>query len=110
MHSLADSILGALSEGDIGTAFPEDDPKSKDLDSQEIIIFCLDLMKKRGYHLNNIDITVISEIPKIKPIRNKIINSLSEIPGYIGKLKISSESFTVFPSLDFLYFLNGGIV
>ena len=88
LHSLADSILGALSEGDIGTAFPEDDPKSKDLDSQEIIIFCLDLMKKRGYHLNNIDITVISEIPKIKPIRNKIINSLSEIlsidPSKVG--------------------------
>jgi len=79
LHSLADSILGALSEGDIGTAFPEDDPKSKDLDSKEIILFCLDLMKAKGYHLNNIDITVISEIPKIKPIRNKIINSLSEI-------------------------------
>ena len=45
-------------------------------------------MKKRGYHLNNIDITVISEIPKIKPIRNKIINSLSEIlsidPSKVG--------------------------
>ena len=36
-------------------------------------------MKKRGYHLNNIDITVISEIPKISPIRNQIIKSLSEI-------------------------------
>ena len=79
LHSLADSILGALSEGDIGTAFPEDDPNSKDLDSREIITHCLDLMKKRGYHLNNIDITVISEIPKISPIRNKIIKSLSEI-------------------------------
>ena len=79
LHSLADSILGALSEGDIGTAFPEDDPNSKDLDSQEIITHCLDLMKKRGYHLNNMDITVISEIPKISPIRNQIIKSLSEI-------------------------------
>ena len=79
LHSLADSILGALSEGDIGTSFPEDDPNSKDLDSREIITHCLDLMKKRGYHLNNIDITVISEIPKISPIRNQIIKSLSEI-------------------------------
>ena len=77
--SLADSILGALSEGDIGTAFPEDDPNSKDLDSREIIMHCLNLMKKRGYHLNNMDITVISEIPKISPIRNQIIKSLSEI-------------------------------
>ena len=50
LHSLADSILGALSEGDIGTSFPEDDPNSKDLDSREIITHCLDLMKKRGYH------------------------------------------------------------
>ena len=79
LHSLADSILGALSEGDIGTAFPEDDPDSKDLDSRVIITYCLDLMKKRGYHLNNIDITVVSETPKISPIRDKIIKSLSEI-------------------------------
>ena len=79
LHSLADSILGALSEGDIGTSFPENDPNSKDLDSREIITHCLGLMKKRGYHLNNIDITVISEIPKISPIRNQIIKSLSEI-------------------------------
>ena len=79
LHSLADSILGALSEGDIGTAFPEDDPDSKDLDSRVIITYCLDLMKKRGYHLNNIDITVISETPKISPIRDQIIKSLSEI-------------------------------
>ena len=79
LHSLADSILGALSEGDIGTAFPEDDPDSKDLDSREIITHCLDLMKKRGYHLNNIDITVVSETPKISPIRDQIIKSLSEI-------------------------------
>ena len=79
LHSLADSILGALSEGDIGTAFPEDDPDSKDLDSRVIITYCLDLMKKRGYHLNNIDITVVSETPKISPIRDQIIKSLSEI-------------------------------
>ena len=79
LHSLADSILGALSEGDIGTAFPVDDPKSKDLDSRVIITYCLDLMKKRGYHLNNIDITVVSETPKISPIRDQIIKSLSEI-------------------------------
>ena len=36
-------------------------------------------MKKRKYHLNNIDITVVSETPKISPIRDKIIKSLSEI-------------------------------
>ena len=79
LHSLADSILGALSEGDIGTAFPEDDPNNKDLDSRVIITHCLDLMKKKGYRLNNIDITVISETPKISPIRNQITKSLSEI-------------------------------
>ena len=79
LHSLADSILGALSEGDIGTAFPENDPKSIDLDSKEIVSHCLSLMSRRGYRLNNLDITVISEIPKINPIRNQIIDSLSNI-------------------------------
>ena len=94
LHSLADSILGALSEGDIGTAFPEDDPKSKDLDSQVIITHCLDLMKKRGYHLNNIDITVVSEIPKISPIRSQIIKSLSEIFS-IDQSKIGLKGSTM---------------
>lgn len=94
LHSLSDSILGALSEGDIGTAFPEDDPNSKDLDSREIVRHSMDLMSKRGYLLYNIDITVISEIPKITPIRNKIINSLATIFS-INPQRISIKGSTM---------------
>lgn len=54
----------------------------------------MDLMSKRGYLLYNIDITVISEIPKITPIRNKIINSLATIFS-INPQRISIKGSTM---------------
>ena len=66
-HALGESILGALALGDLGTHFPDNDDKYKDMDSSLIIKEVTRLMDERGYKVNNIDISITLEKPKLKP-------------------------------------------
>ena len=79
LHSIADSILGALALGDIGLHFPDTDITLKNMDSRIIIEKVLEFMKERGYEIENIDNTIIGEKPKISPHREKIRESLQNI-------------------------------
>ena len=66
-HALGESILGALALGDLGTHFPDNDDKYKDMDSSLIIKEVTRLMDERGYKVNNVDISITLERPKLKP-------------------------------------------
>jgi len=66
-HALADALLGSLALGDIGTYFSPDDPLSKDLNSAIIVKKCFSLVKEKGYFINNVDINIIAEEPKLAP-------------------------------------------
>lgn len=79
LHSLADAILGALGESDIGEFFPDDKEETKNIDSKIILQKALELAKEKNYFISNIDITIISEVPKIKPYREKIKESISKL-------------------------------
>jgi len=65
-HALADAILGALCEGDIGVHFPDSDPQWKDADSLQMLARVCWLARERGYHLVNADATVMLERPKLR--------------------------------------------
>ena len=93
LHSIADSILGAAGLGDIGKFFPDNDLKNKDLDSSEIIKFCLDKLKELNLKIYNLDVTIICEYPKINPHREKILHSLSNMLN-ISKSKIGLKATT----------------
>lgn len=67
LHTIADSILGALALGDIGKFFPDDDPVNKDLDSQVLLAEVVKKMIEMNYEVNNIDATVMAEKPKLRP-------------------------------------------
>ena len=79
IHALVDSILGALSLGDLGTHFPSSDAKWKDADSIIFINEVMQLMENQNYQINNIDITIILQRPAIKPnvpdMRENIANA-----------------------------------
>ena len=77
IHALMDAVLGALGRGDIGKLFPDDDDKYKDIDSMILLREVLKLMDKDNYMVNNIDLLVIAEIPKIEPYRDKILHNLA---------------------------------
>ncbi len=77
-HAIMDSLLGAASLGDIGFWFPDDDPALEGARSAELLRrVCLVLIDK-GWHICNVDTTIIAEMPKIAPFREKIRKSLGE--------------------------------
>lgn len=65
-HATMDAILGALALGDIGKHFPDNDPQYKDIDSSILMKKVAKLMTDNGYIINNIDVTIALEKPKIK--------------------------------------------
>ena len=65
-HAVAESILGALALGDLGKHFPDSDPQYKNIDSSIIVKKVVSMMKERGYAINNIDVSITLEKPKLK--------------------------------------------
>ena len=65
-HALADAILGALCEGDLGVHFPDSDAQWKDADSLQLLARVCWLAREHGYHLVNADATVTLERPKLR--------------------------------------------
>ena len=71
IHALVDAILGAISKGDIGEHFPPTEKKWKNKNSEFFLEYTKNLMKKNGFLVNNIDITIICEKPKISKYKEK---------------------------------------
>lgn len=67
LHAIMDSLLGAAALGDIGSHFPDSDPAYKGISSLELLIKVSTLIGKKGYHIENIDATIIAQKPKMSP-------------------------------------------
>ena len=67
VHSIMDSILGALALGDIGKLFPDNDPAFKDIDSMLLLARVYEKMSEKGYRIGNLDCTVVAQAPKLSP-------------------------------------------
>ena len=65
-HALIDALLGAMSDGDIGSHFPDSNPKWKDADSFDMLAHVLKRVEARGFHVVNTDATVMLERPKLR--------------------------------------------
>ena len=65
-HAVAESILGALALGDLGKHFPDSDSKYKDIDSSILVKEVVNMMKNKGCRINNIDVSITLEKPKLK--------------------------------------------
>lgn len=79
LHAVSESLLGSLSLGDLGTYFPPEDEKYKNYSSIEILKFCYELVKKQGYKINNLDISIELENTKLKPYILDMRKSISKI-------------------------------
>ena len=78
-HSIMDALLGALSLGDIGKFFPPSDEKWKDANSLILLTKVMDLIRKEGWEVNNIDCIIVAERPKINPHVELIKKNISNI-------------------------------
>jgi 2-C-methyl-D-erythritol 2,4-cyclodiphosphate synthase len=67
IHAICDALLGAANLRDIGFHFPDTDPQYKGIDSKKLLANIVDLIRKHGYELGNIDATVCLEAPKVNP-------------------------------------------
>lgn len=67
LHAIIDSLLGATALGDIGTHFPDTDPKYKGISSINLLKEVGILIHTNGYSINNIDSTIIAQAPKMAP-------------------------------------------
>lgn len=78
LHALCDAILGALALGDIGKHFPPGDERWRGADSRDLLRHCISLIQDQGYSLNNADITIICERPKITPHAEQMRKNMAE--------------------------------
>ena len=79
-HAVAESILGALALGDLGTHFPDNDPKYAGLSSLILLDHVVGLMEKEGFHVSNIDVQIACKSPKLQdkilPMRETLAKHL----------------------------------
>ncbi len=80
-HAICDALLGAAAEGDIGTHFPDKDPKWKGASSLTFLKDVLSLLGSKGYSVVNIDTVIVCEKPRISPHVAEIRSSLAEAAG-----------------------------
>tara|TARA_B100000579_G_C22350499_1_gene629192 strand:- start:32 stop:508 length:477 start_codon:yes stop_codon:yes gene_type:complete len=78
IHSLIDSLLGAAAYGDLGTFFPSEDDKYKDISSRELLKEVVLKLNEDQYEISNVDITYVGQLPKLNPYIPQIRKNLSE--------------------------------
>ena len=77
LHALADAILGAAALGDIGKLFPDSDPATEGIDSRVILRGAVRAVREAGYRVENCDVTVIAQRPKLAPYIDKMRENIA---------------------------------
>ena len=94
LHAIIDSILGATQKKDIGTYFPSNKNKFKNIRSPKMLKPIVEKLYKNNFSINNLDINLICQKPKVSKYRNQIINSISNLMN-LNKDKINLKGKTV---------------
>ena len=93
LHAVIDALLGAAGLGDIGQHFPPDDPAYKDIDSRELLRKARDLLEEKGYHVGNIDATIVAEKPRLSPCLPAMRSAIASILG-VDESRVSVKATT----------------
>lgn len=89
VHALMDALLGALGRGDIGEHFPDSDPRFKDISSLTLLKRVITLLQGDKLAVNNVDITIMAEVPKLSPYKDAMRAKLA------GLLEISERRINI---------------
>lgn len=94
-HALANAILGALGEGDLGRHFPDSDPRYKDADSLGLLGEVWKLASGRGWRLVNADLTIVAQRPRLAPylagMRERLASAIGADPAALNVKASSPE-------------------
>ena len=79
IHAVMDAVLGALGKGDIGRHFPDTDPKYKGISSLTLLKAVADLARADRFRLNNLDVTVVAQVPRLAPYLPEMRENLAKV-------------------------------
>lgn len=89
LHALSDALLGAAALRDIGYHFPDTDPKYAGADSRILLRRVAELISEKGFHINNVDVTIIAQRPKLLNHIPKMIENIA------SDLKLDADCVSV---------------
>jgi 2-C-methyl-D-erythritol 2,4-cyclodiphosphate synthase len=93
LHAVANALLGAIAAGDLGRHFPSDDPRYRDADSGRLLRQVVALVSGRGYAVENLDVTVVAQAPRLAPYVGEQVARIAELvaaPISAVNVKVSS--------------------
>jgi 2-C-methyl-D-erythritol 2,4-cyclodiphosphate synthase len=93
LHALMNALLGAMGDGDIGTHFPDSDPRYKNIASGELLAEVLRIMRRKRFRLVNADVTVVAQQPKLSPHYDRIRKNVASLCN-VAENRISIKATT----------------
>lgn len=95
LHAICDALLGAIGEGDIGKHFPDTDSQYKDIRSTVLLKRVMNKIKEKGFHLVNIDATLVAQKPKLSGFISRMVNQIADVleiePGRVNVKATTTE-------------------
>jgi len=93
LHALIDALLGCMAKGDIGAHFPDTDPAYEGIESGVLLSETLVLAQRSGLVVSHVDLTVITQIPKIAPWRGRIQKNVAGLLGLLpGQVNVKATT------------------
>ncbi len=93
LHALIDALLGAIGAGDIGERYPDTDVAHQDADSKVMLAEVVDFITKVGFVINNVDITIMAQTPKVSPFKEKMREVIATILN-IAPIRVNIKATT----------------
>jgi len=95
VHAICDALLGAIGEGDIGKHFPDTDPQYRDIRSTVLLKSVIHKTKEKGFHLVNIDATLVAQRPKLSEFIPRMVKQIADVlemePGRVSVKATTTE-------------------
>jgi len=93
MHALCDALLGAVAAGDIGSHFPDTDPRYSGADSAVLLAHVVRLLTERGCTICNVDVTILAERPRLAPHLPRMQARIAEVMGVdLGRVSLKAKT------------------
>jgi 2-C-methyl-D-erythritol 2,4-cyclodiphosphate synthase len=81
LHALIDALLGAAAMGDIGTLFPDDQPRWEDADSKDLLAIVKVRLEEKDWEIANIDLIIHADQPRLEPFKGQMKRCIAELLG-----------------------------
>lgn len=93
LHALCDALLGAAAGGDIGDRFPDTDPRWKGADSRRFVEAVWRPLKRAGWIVCNVDVTVLAESPRLGPWKQRVAARVAGLLGLpAGRVSVKAKT------------------